>query len=283
MEAHRSIHDIGRMCWLLNVSRSGFYAWSTRQPSARSVRNEDLIRSINRIYDEGRGEYGSPTICEVLRQEGQRVNHKRIARLMRQIGLRAKVHRRFKRTTKPCKDGEAAPNLLQQNFTTEGPNRVWLSDITYIDTAEGWLYLTTVEDMWSRRVVGHALADHLRAQSVVEALQMALGRRAVAPGLIFHSDRGKQYIDGKVREILIAYGMKQSMSSTGNCYDNAMAESFFATLKKGHVFSVRFQTREEARRRIFEYLEVFYNRVRRHSSLGYKSPVAFEQSHQILA
>jgi putative transposase len=283
VEAHRAIHDIGRMCWLLNVSRSGFYAWSTRQPSARFVRNEDLIRSINRIYEEGRGEYGSPTICEVLRQEGQGVNHKRIARLMRQIGLRAKVHRRFKRTTKPCKDGEAAVNLLQQNFTTEGPNRVWLSDITYIDTDEGWLYLTTVEDMWSRRVVGHALADHLRAQSVVEALQMALGRRAVAPGLIFHSDRGKQYIDGKVREILSAYGMKQSMSSTGNCYDNAMAESFFATLKKGHVFSVRFQTREEARRRIFEYLEVFYNRVRRHSSLGYKSPVAFEQSHQILA
>ena len=283
MEAHRAIHDIGRMCWLLNVSRSGFYAWSTRQPSARFVRNEDLIHSINRIYEEGRGEYGSPTIYEVLRQEGQRVNHKRIARLMRQIGLRAKVHRRFKRTTKPCKDAEAAPNLLQQNFTTEGPNRVWLSDITYIDTDEGWLYLTTVEDMWSRRVVGHALADHLRAQSVVEALQMALGRRAVAPGLIFHSDRGKQYIDGKVREILSAYGMKQSMSSTGNCYDNAMAESFFATLKKGHVFSVRFQTREEARRRIFEYLEVFYNRVRRHSSLGYKSPVAFEQSYQILA
>jgi len=283
VEAHRAIHDIGRMCWLLNVGRSGFYAWRRRQPSKRSARNEDLVRSIYRIYDEGRGEYGSPTICEVLRQEGQGVNHKRIARLMRQIGLRAKVHRRFKRTTKPCKDAEAAVNLLQQNFTTEGPNRVWLSDITYIDTDEGWLYLTTVEDMWSRRVVGHALADHLRAQSVVEALQMALGRRAVAPGLIFHSDRGKQYIDGKVREILIAYGMKQSMSSTGNCYDNAMAESFFATLKKGHVFSVRFQTREEARRRIFEYLEVFYNRVRRHSSLGYKSPVAFEQSHQILA
>jgi putative transposase len=271
------------MCWLLNVSRSGFYSWSRGQPSSRSVGNEDLLRSINRIYDEGRGDYGSPTIYETLRQEGQRVNHKRIARLMRQIGLRAKVHRRFKRTTKPCKDGEAAPNLLHQRFTTDGPNRVWLSDITYIDTDEGWLYLTTVEDMWSRRVVGHAMADHLRAQSVVDALEMALGRRAVAPGLIFHSDRGKQYIDGQVREILNAYQMKQSMSSTGNCYDNAMAESFFATLKKGHVFSERFRTREEARRLIFEYLEVFYNRVRRHSSLGYKSPVAFEQSHQILA
>jgi transposase InsO family protein len=271
------------MCSLLNLSRSGFYAWCTRQGSIRSARNDELIGSINRVYDQGRGDYGSPTICETLRQEGQRVNHKRIARLMRQIGLHAKIHRRFKRTTKPCKDGEAAPNLLQQNFTTDGPNRVWLSDITYIDTDEGWLYLTTVEDMWSRRVVGHAMADHLRAQSVVDALQMALGRRAVTPGLIFHSDRGKQYIDGKVREILTAYEMKQSMGSTGNCYDNAMAESFFATLKKAHVFSERFKTREEARRRIFEYVEVFYNRVRRHSSLGYKSPVAFEQQHSLLA
>jgi putative transposase len=280
---HRTLYNIGRMCWLLNVSRSGFYAWCARQPSARSVGDEDFLRSIKRIYNEGRGEYGSPTICAALRQEGHRVNHKRIERLMRQIGLRAKVHRRFRRTTRPCKDAEAAPNLLQQNFTTDGPNRVWLSDITYIDTDEGWLYLTTVEDMWSRCMVGHALADHLRAESVVEALQMALGRRAVAPGLIFHSDRGKQYIDGKVRQILKASGMQQSMSSTGNCYDNAMAESFFATLKKGHVFSERFQTREEARRRIFEYLEVFYNRVRRHSSLGYKSPVAFEQIHQMLA
>ena len=283
MEAHRYEHEIGRMCSLLNVSRSGFYAWHRRQPSTRCVGNQGLIRAIHRVYAEGRGEYGSPTICEALRQEGQRVNHKRIARLMREIGLRAKVHRRFKRTTKPCKDWQAAPNLLQQDFTTDGPNRVWLSDITYIDTDEGWLYLTTVEDMWSRRLVGHALADHLRAESVVEALQMALGRRAVAPGLIFHSDRGKQYIDGKLREIFTAYHMKQSMSSTGNCYDNAMAESFFATLKKGHVFSERFQTREEARRRIFEYLEVFYNRVRRHSSLGYKSPVAFEQSQISLA
>jgi putative transposase len=202
---------------------------------------------------------------------------------MRKIGLRARVHRRFKRTTKPCRDGEAAPNLLKQNFTTDGPNRVWLSDITYIATGEGWLYLTTVEDMWSRRVVGYAFANDLGAGSVVSALQMALSHRKIAPGLIFHSDRGKQYIDRRVRQILAAHEMRQSMSSAGNCYDNAMAESLFATLKKGHVFAEEFLTREEARRRIFEYLEIFYNRVRRHSSLGYKSPVAFEESHQILA
>ena len=271
------------MCTLLNLSRSGFYAWQKRPHSVRSIRNEELIGEIRRIYGEGKGEYGSPTIWQVLRQNGHRVNHKRIARLMSISGLRSKVVRRFKRTTVPCKDRDAAPNLLQQNFQTDGPNRVWLSDITYIDTDEGWLFLTTVEDMWSRRMVGHAITDHLRATAVMEALQMALSRRVVVPGLIFHSDRGKQYADGRVREILTAYGIRQSMSSTGNCYDNAMAESFFATLKKGHVFREPFRTKEEARRKLFEYLEIFYNRVRRHSSLGYKSPVAFEQQQMILA
>jgi transposase InsO family protein len=271
------------MCVLLNVSRSGFYAWRKRPRSVRAARNEALSWEIRRIYAEGRGEYGSPTICETLRQEGHGVNHKRVARLMRQMDLRSKVGRRFKRTTRPCKDRDAAPNLLQQCFQTDGPNRVWLSDITFIKTDKGWLYLTTIEDMWSRRLVGHAITDHLRATAVVEALQMALGRRTVTPALILHSDRGKQYVDHRVRAILSAHGITQSMSSTGNCYDNAMAESFFATLKKGHVFWQRFQTKEEARRRLFEYLEVFYNRVRRHSSLGYKSPVAFEQQHTTLA
>ncbi|MBM2847022.1 MAG: transposase, partial [Bacteroidetes bacterium] len=262
MEAHRDRWRLGRMCSLLDLSRSGFFAWRRRARSVRSVHNEALIEDIRRIYAEGRGEYGSPTICDVLRQEGHLVNHKRIARLMRQVGLRSKVVRRFKRTTRPCKDREAAPNLLRQNFQTDGPNRVWLSDITYISTDEGWLYLTTVEDMWSRRMVGHAITDHLRAPAVVEALEMALGRRKVTPGMILHSDRGKQYVDQRVRAILTAHGITQSMSSTGNCYDNAMAESFFATLKKGHLFWERFRTREEARRKLFEYLEVFYNRVR---------------------
>jgi len=283
VKEHQDRWKVGRMCRLLNLSRSGFYRWRKGVLSARSMRNEQLSWEIGRIYAEGRGEYGSPTICQALRDNGLRVNHKRVARLMRKIGLQSKVVRRFKRTTTPCKDREAAPNILQQNFHTDGPNRVWLSDITYIDTDEGWLYLTTVEDMWSRRMVGHAITDHMRATAVMEALQMALLRRVVAPGLIFHSDRGKQYADHRVRVILTARGITQSMSSTGNCYDNAMAESFFATLKKGHVFSERFQTKEEARRKLFEYLEVFYNRVRRHSSLGYKSPVAFEHQHMILA
>lgn len=265
------------MCSLLSISRSGFYAWRRRPMSKRETWNDELVRQIHEIYEEGKGEYGSPRICHVLREKGLMVNHKRIARLMRGIGLRSKVVRRFRHTTVPCKDKDASPNLLKQNFHTEEPNRVWLSDITYIDTEEGWLYLTTVEDMCSRRMVGHAITDHLRATAVMGALQMALSRRKVQPGLIFHSDRGKQYADHRVRTILSAIGIRQSMSSTGNCYDNAMAESFFATLKKGHLFRERFQTKEQARRKLFEYLEIFYNRVRRHSSLGYKSPVAFEK------
>ena len=276
VEKHRHQYRVERMCPLLSLSRSGFYAWRMRPLSTRGLENERLVEEIRRVYAEGRGEYGSPTICEALRQEGWVVNHKRIARLMCQMGLCSKVAKRFKRTTKRCKDRDAAPNLLQQNFTTGGPNRVWLSDITYVDTPEGWLYVTTVEDMWSRRMLGYAITNHLRADGIIEALQMALGHRGVEPGLIFHSDRGKQYVDRNVRAILKAYGMIQSMSSTGNCYDNAMAESFFATFKKGHLFWEPFQTREEARRRIIEYLEVFYNCVRRHSSLGYRSPVAYE-------
>lgn len=283
MEEHCYRWQIGRMCSVLNVSSSGYYAWRTRPTSKRSLENERLLESIQHIYAEGRGEYGSPMIWGTLRDKGWKVNHKRVARLMRLIGLRSKIRRQFKRTTRRCKDRDASPNLLQQKFVTDGPNRVWLSDITYVSTEEGWLYLTTVEDMWSRRVIGHAITEDLRATAVTQALGMALGSRQVAPGLIFHSDRGKQYADRRVRSILDARRICQSMSSTGNCYDNAMAESFFATLKRGHVFWEHFQTKEEARRKIFEYLEVFYNRVRRHSSLGYKSPVAFEQHQALLA
>jgi putative transposase len=277
VDRHRNRWKIGRMCGLLSLSRSGFYAWRRSPLSVRRTRNDELIRKIREIYEEGEGEYGSPTICQVLRQKGFMVNHKRIARLMRRIGLRCKVVRRFKHTTVRCKDRDASPNLLNQDFHVDRPNKVWLSDITYIDTEEGWLYLTTVEDMCTRRMVGHAVTDHLRATAVIDALNMALSRRAIAPGLIFHSDRGKQYVDHRFRAILEKNHIIQSMSSTGNCYDNAMAESFFATLKKGHLFRERFQTKEEARRKLFEYLEIFYNRVRRHSALGYKSPVAFEK------
>jgi transposase InsO family protein len=251
--------------------------------STRARVNEDLAQEIRRIYAEGRGEYGSPTIHKILQEQGFRVNRKRVARLMRELGLHAKVHRQWKRTTTPCKEKDAAPNLLQQNFHTTGPNLVWLSDITFVESDEGWLYLTMIEDMWSRRIVGYAMTDHLRAEAVIEALQMAIRRRGVTPGMIFHSDRGTQYVDHRVRALLTQNMMRQSMSSTGNCYDNAMAESFFATLKKSHVFAQKFRTKEEARRKLFDYIEVFYNRVRRHSSVDYKSPVVFEHLYTTLA
>jgi transposase InsO family protein len=283
VDEHRLRWRIERMCRLLDLSRSGYYAWRLRPKSIRALENERLMVDIRAIYAEGRGEYGSPTIHRVLKEQGRSIGNRRVARLMREHGLRSKIRRRFRVTTRRCKDRDASPNLLQQNFTTDGPNRVWLSDITYIWTEEGWLYLTTIGDMWSRKVIGYAITDHLRATAVTEALLMALGRRPAPAGLIFHSDRGKQYADARVRQILGAHRIRQSMSSTGNCYDNAMAESFFATLKRGHVFWQPFQTVEEARRILFEYLEIFYNRVRRHSSLGHKSPVAFEQHNLMLA
>jgi len=272
------------MCLLLSLSRSGYYAWRRNPTGVRAGENRRLMQHIGLIYAEGCGEYGTPTVYQVLRQWGWRVNHKRVERLMRRMGLFSKVIKKFKKTTKRCGDQLASPNLLEQNFTTEGPNLVWVSDITFLWTVEGWLYLTAVKDLWSRRIVGYAITNHLRAEAVLESLEMAFRHRKVRPGMIFHSDRGKQYVDHRVRDLLTAYGIQQSMSSTGNCYDNAPAESFFATLKKGHLFwGSPFLTREEARRRIIDYLDVFYNCVRRHSSLGYKSPVAFELQHAILA
>lgn len=283
MQEHRRQYRVERMCLLLGLSRSGYYAWRKRGRSSRRRENDRLEWEIRRIYAEGRGEYGSPTISQALREEGFRVNHKRVARLMRQMGLVSKVVKKFKRTTRPCNDDLASANLVKQEFTVTGPNKVWVSDITYIWTLEGWLYLTSIKDLWSRRVIGYAITDHLRAEAVVAALQMALDHRQIGPELIFHSDRGKQYASQAVRSILATYGIRQSMSSTGNCYDNAPAESFFATFKKGHLFWQPFQSKEQARRMIVEYLEVFYNCVRRHSSLGYKSPVAYELQQATLA
>jgi transposase InsO family protein len=272
------------MCRLLSLSRSAYYRWVKKPRSTREIRNDLLKQRIRALYGEGRGEYGTPTIYNMLREQDVMVNRKRVVRLMRQMGLFSKVVKKFKRTTRGCTNHQASPNLLKQNFQTDGPNRVWLSDITFLWTFEGWLYLTMIKDLWSRRVLGYTITGHMRAEAVLHALQMALSHRNVQPGLIFHSDRGKQYVDHRVRKVLAERGIVQSMSSTGNCYDNAPAESFFATMKKGHLFwGGPFRTKEQARRRITEYLDVFYNCVRRHSSLGYKSPVAFELHNTILA
>ncbi len=200
---------------------------------------------------------------------------------MHHMGLFSKVATKFRRTTRACRDDRASANLVKQKFTVTGPNNVWVSDMTYVRTMEGWLYLTSSKDLWSHPVIGYAITDHLRAGAVVEALQMALRHRPSAPGLIFHSDRGRQYASKLVCSMLSNHGIRQRMSSTGNCYDNAPAESFFATFKKGHLFWQPFLTKAQARRMIVAYVEVFYNCVRRHSSLGYKSPVAYELSRQV--
>jgi transposase InsO family protein len=267
------------MCKVLRVSSSGYYDWLKRPPSERQQANEQLLKTIQREYEASRQTYGSPRLHAVLRQQGQRVGRKRVARLMRSAGLVAKgPWRQRPRTTQRAPAAVAAPNLLGQDFTASRPNEKWLADITYIETREGWLYLAVVLDLFSRAVVGWAMADHLRATLVESALQMALGRRVLDGDLLHHSDQGSQYTSSRVQTLLAEQHIQVSMNGVGNCYDNAPMESFIGTLKT-ECADAPFATRAEARRVIFEYLEVWYNRQRLHSSLGYVSPAAFEQQY----
>jgi putative transposase len=273
-------HSVALSCRVLNVSRAGFYAWRGRPPSARAHADEALTEVIHMIHHDARGTYGSPRIHAELRATGRRCGRKRVARLMRQAGL-VGCHRRRRqpRTTVADPVATPAPDLLRRDFTPLAPDRVWLADITYVPTGEGWLYLATVLDAFSRRVVGWAMADHLRTELVLGALEMALGARRPAAGLIHHSDRGCQYTSLAFGQRLHAAGHRPSMSRRANCWDNAVAESFFATLKGELVDRQPWPTRAAARLAIFDYLEGFYNRQRRHSTLGYLSPVAYEVRH----
>ncbi len=268
-----------RMCQVLGVSPSGYYEWLKRPPSARQQANEELLAAIRREYEASRQTYGSPRIHAALRQQGLRVGRKRVARLMRIAGLRAKgPWRRRVRTTQRAPGAVAAPNLLGQDFSASRPNEKWLADITYIETWEGWLYLALVLDLFSRTIVGWAMADHMQATLVESAVQMALGRRTLDGDLLHHSDQGSQYTSTRVQTLLAAHHIQVSMNGVGNCYDNAPMESFIGTLKT-ECASAPFATRAEARQAIFEYLEVWYNRQRLHSSLGYVSPATFEQQY----
>jgi transposase InsO family protein len=265
------------MCAVLKVSASGYYAWLKRTPSARQAANERLLAAIQREYAASRQTYGSPRIHAALQQQGLRVGRKRVARLMQAAGLVGRGPRRRRPvTTQPDAPGRVAPNLLAQNFTAQRPNETWLGDITYIETLEGWLYLALVLDLFSRTIVGWAMADHLGASLVAQALQLALGRRRPDAPLRHHSDRGSQYTSTPVLTVLAAHHIQLSMSGTGNCYDNAPMESFIGTLKT-ECASAPFASRQAARQAIFEYIEVWYNRQRLHSALGYLSPAAFEQ------
>ena len=264
------------MCKVLGLSKSGYYNRKKNGIGKREKQRELLLKEIKEIYWESRGVYGSPRITEELKRRGISCNKKRISRIMQSEGIRAKTVKRYKRTTNSNHKREIKENLVKQNFVIHRPNRVWVSDITYIRTMEGWLYLAAVLDLYSRRVVGWRLDKYLHSELVEKALLRALEERKIEKGIVFHSDQGIQYTSSGLRKILSQNQMIQSMSKKGNCYDNAVAESFFHTLKSEHVNFKKFKTRLEAKLSIFDYIELFYNRKRLHSSIGYKSPVEFE-------
>ena len=275
--ATKAEHSIKIMCRVLGVSRSGFHAWERREPSARAVADAALSERIAAIHGDSRTTYGSPRIHAELRLEDDvRVGRKRVERLMRGAGLAGQVKRRRGKTTIRVQGVRTAPDLVERDFNPSEPNRLWAADITYIRTWEGWLYLASVMDLYSRRIVGWALAEHLRAELVVDALEMAVARRRPDAGLVHHSDQGSQYTSLIFTRRCRVVGIDVSMGSRGDCFDNAVLESFHASLKKELIHRRSWPTKAEARTAVFDYVETFYNRLRRHSTLGMRSPVEFE-------
>jgi putative transposase len=279
IERHQDQFEVQAMCDILQVSKSGYHAFRRRGVSVRGRRRQELKDQIRRAHARSRETYGSPRITVELKEAGVSVCENTVAKYMREEGLRCVSHRRFRvLTTDSNHDYPIAANVLDRQFQSPRPDRTWCVDITYVPTGEGFLYLAAVIDLCSRRIVGWSMADHLRAELCVEALSMAALRRDPGSGLLHHSDRGVQYACGAYRSFMQRLGMQASMSRTGNCYDNAVMESFFSTLKRELIHRHRYATQAQARLSIFEYIEVFYNRQRRHSAIGYKSPEAFEAS-----
>ena len=277
IEDRRTDYPVTVMCGVLAVSPAGYYAWRSRPESRRSAANRHLIDDIKRVHRDTHGRYGSPRIHVELKAKGRGVSRGRIERLMRHHGIRAIMARpRRVRTTDSRHDFPIAPNLLNRNFIADKPNRIWLADITYIETDQGWLYLAAVMDLYSRRIVGWAMEDHLRAELPLAALSMAISAQRPGTGLIHHSDRGVQYASADYRKVMQSVGLQVSMSRKADCYDNAPMESFFHTLKTELVHHRQYATPEEAKRDIFAYIEGFYNRTRRHSAIGYISPIEME-------
>jgi transposase InsO family protein len=277
IDEHRDKVPVTLMCNVLGVSPSGYYAWRERPPSVREMANRTLYKKIEAVYHENRGVYGSPRIYHELDKQGVACSENRIARLMRLRGLQAKQTKRFKSTTKRNKAHPAAPNLLKRDFATDRPDQKWLSDITYIPTLEGWLYLAAILDLYTRRIVGWAMSDRMTSDLTIAALKMALLQRQPQAGLIHHSDQGSQYTDQAYQVLLKDYGIRASMNGAGSWYDNAPMESFFGTLKSELVHHCVYYTRGEAKADVFLYIESFYNRRRLHSALDYLSPEAYEQ------
>jgi putative transposase len=264
------------MCRFLKVSRSGYYDWLNRGESPRSKRNRELAVIITKLFYQHKGRYGSPRIHNELQKQGIKCGKSKVETLMRQMGLRAREKSKYRKTTDSKHDYPIAPNLLNRNFQVDAPNQVWVSDITYIRTMEGWLYLAIVMDLYSRKIVGWSMSNSLSSSIAVDALQMAIRNRQPRKGLIHHSDRGIQYACNSYRRLLQHNHLVCSMSRKGDCWDNSPAESFFSTLKIECINDRVFLTRAQAKREIFEYIEIDYNRKRSHSSIGYMSPENYE-------
>jgi putative transposase len=279
IEERRDEWPIAVLCRVLEVSRSGYYAWLSRKPSAAEVRREELTAEVEEIHAQVKGRYGSPRIHAELVDRGHECGVNFVAKVMREAGIAAKTKRKFRQTTDSNHALPVAENVLDRAFDPDEPNASWVADVTYIPTREGWLYLAAVEDLFSRRVVGWSMDATMTSRLVVDALEMALARRAGGPGLVAHSDRGSQYASDHYQRRLGEERITCSMSRRGNCWDNAPMESFFASLKKELVHDQDYATRAEAKASIFEYIEAFYNRVRRHSALGYVAPTEYERAH----
>ena len=275
---HQACFDVGVMCTTFGVTRSGFFAWVKRPESPRAGHARDLSEQIRVVHREVNGVYGSIKITRELRARNHKANRKTIARLMKSLGIRSKVNKKFRvQTTDSDHSNPIAPNTLDRRFTqATAPNQFWSTDLTYIHTGEGFLYLAGVMDLFSRKIVGWSMGETMTTQLVEDAFNAAVLSRRPAFGLLHHSDRGVQYTSGRYRELLDLHGMQASMSRTGNCYDNAVVESFWGKLKTEMVYHARFATREEARAAVFEYIEMFYNRKRLHAALDYLSPEQFE-------
>jgi putative transposase len=275
MHQQHTEFEVSRMCRLLEVSRSGYYEWLQRPPRTPTEADQQVAAKVQQYFAQGRGTYGTRRLKHLLAQEGLHVSRRRIGRVLAQAGLRCKTRRKFKVPTAAGHAQTVAPNQLNREFTVDVPDKVYVGDITYLPTGEGWRYLAVGLDLCSRAVVGWSMADHMRAELVNHALGMALGQRQPAAGLLMHTDRGSQYGAESYRQLLTQHGIEPSMSRKGNCWDNAVAESFFHTLKTELIHLEDFDTHDQAKTAVFEYIEVFYNRQRCHSTNGYLAPLAY--------
>lgn len=266
-----------KMCKVLKISKSGYYEWRKHKPSKRQQENKLLLGHVEEVYRQSRGTYGSPRVKVELNEQGIGCGKNRVARIMKENGIQAKTKKKYKATTDSRHSYPVVENLLKDTAKVNSPNSVWVSDITYISTDEGWLYLAVIMDVFCRKIIGWSMKARLTQDLVIDAFKQAVIKRVVISGIIHHSDQGSQYAGTEYQKILNEHGIMPSMSRKGNCYDNAHVESFFHTLKTELIYGQRYRTRQEAMLSIFEYIEVFYNRKRRHSALGYKSPVEFER------